>query len=125
MADSPSGPTTAAKPRLAEARTQSLAGRLMREHVRPQGQRIAFALGCMTVVAATTAALAKQLEPIPDQVFAERSWDKLVHVTLSLLAIFIDKGTAGSGTAAAMHHDGQRLVAHLRGRLFSRTGHVA
>jgi subfamily B ATP-binding cassette protein MsbA len=118
MADSRSSPTTAAKPRLADVRTQTLAGRLMREHVRPQGRRIAFALGCMTVVAATTAALAKQMEPILDQVFAERSWDTLVNVSLSVLAIFVVKGIAGYGQAVAMNHVGQRIVADLQRRLF-------
>ncbi len=119
MADShPSRTSAAARPRLADARAQSLAGRLLREHVRPQGRRIAFALACMAVVAATTAALAKQMEPILDQVFAERSWDALVNVAMSVLAIFVVKGIAGYGQAVAMNHVGQRIVADLQRRLF-------
>ena len=122
MADSrPSSPASAPKPRLADTRTRTLAGRLMREHVRPQAGRIAFALGCMAVVAATTAALAKQMEPILDQVFAEGSMDALITISATVLVIFVIKGIAGYGQAVAMNHVGQRIVADLQRRLF---GHL-
>ncbi len=119
MADSRSSPATAAaRPRLAETRTRVLAARLIREHVRPELRRIAFALLCMAVVAATTAALAKLMEPILDQVFAEGSWDRLVTIALTVLVIFVVKGLAGYGQAVAMNHVGQRIVANLQRRLF-------
>ena len=122
MADSrPSPSPSAPKPRLADTRTRVLAGRLMREHVRPQAGRIAFALGCMAVVAATTAALAKQMEPILDQVFAQGSMDTLVTISATVLVIFVIKGIAGYGQAVAMNHVGQRIVADLQRRLF---GHL-
>src|SRR5690606_19417255 len=62
--------------------------------------------------------LAKQMEPILDQVFAERSWDALVDVAMSVLAIFVVKGIAGYGQAVAMNHVVQRIVADLQRRLF-------
>ena len=105
-------------PRLGEARTRVLAGRLLRHHVRPQARRIALALGCMAVVAASTAALAKQMEPILDQVFAEQSGSTLLTVAFTVLAIFVVKGVAGYGQAVAMNHVGQRIVADLQRRLF-------
>jgi len=117
---SPPFPTepAAGKPGLTDTRSRALVARLLREQVRPQLPRIGFALVCMAVVAATTAALAKQMEPILDQVFAERSQGALFTIAATVLAIFVVKGLAGYGQAVAMNHVGQRIVADLQRRLF-------
>ena len=52
--------------------TITLVGRLMRDHIRPHLWRIAFALLCMVVAAGSTAALAKLMEPVLDDVFLQR-----------------------------------------------------
>ena len=116
-APNPAG-TAAGKPRVADARSRVLAARLLEEQVRPQARRIGFALACMAVVAATTALLAKQMEPILDQVFAERSPGTLYTIAGTVLAIFVAKGLAGYGQAVTMNHVGQRIVADLQRRLF-------
>ena len=102
----------------ADGRTHALTGRLIRDHVRPQAGRILFALACMAAAAAATAALARQMEPVLDQVFAERDAGALTTAALSVFVIFLVKGVATYGQAVTMNHVGQRIVADLQSSLF-------
>ncbi len=103
---------------LTTADTSALLRRLLVEHVRPQAWRIAGAVLMMSVVAASTAALAKLMEPILDQVFTRRDQDMLLHVAAAVLVVFLIKGVATYGQSVQMTHVGQRIVADLQKRLF-------
>jgi subfamily B ATP-binding cassette protein MsbA len=104
---------------LSDGRTRTLMSRLLRRHVRPQSWRILLALACMAAAAAATAALAYQMEPVIDRVFAEGNRDALLTVAVTVLAIFVVKGIATYGEAAIMTYVGQRIVADLQAAMFA------
>ncbi len=104
---------------LADATTRSLLGRLLRQEVRPHAWRLAFGVAMMGLVAASTAALAKLMEPVLDDVFTRRDPDMLAWVAGSVLVVFAVKGAANYLQALTMSHVGLRIVADLQHRLFS------
>ena len=113
-------PLTAVPP----ASTQALVGRLLRDHVRPYAGRLALALVLMAIVAASTATLAKLMEPVLDQVFTNRDPAALRQVALVVLVVFAVKGLASYGEAVLMNGVGQRIIADLQAALFGRLIHA-
>ncbi|MSP49888.1 MAG: ATP-binding cassette domain-containing protein [Alphaproteobacteria bacterium] len=91
--------------------------RLLRENVRPEARWLVLALLCMVLVAFSTAALAKLMEPVLDQVFTQKSRERLLEVALSVLAVFLIKGFATYGQAVLMSRVGLRIVARLQTRV--------
>ena len=91
----------------------------MRDEVRPHVRRLALAAGCMVVVAATTAAYAYMMEPVLNEVFANKNRDMLVVLPLIVVAIFVVKGLAGYGQAVLMNQVSQRIIADLQTRMFA------
>ncbi len=96
-----------------------MVGRLVREHVRPHLGRIAFSLVCMAIAAAATAAMAKIMEPMLDDIFKDRDFDALHNIAIIVLAVFVIKGLATYGQAVAMNYVGQRILADIQIRMFS------
>ncbi len=70
----------------------SLVDRLWREHIKSYKWYICGVLLCMAVAALTTAALAKMLQPLFDDVFVARNEGMLIQVASFVLGIFILKG---------------------------------
>jgi subfamily B ATP-binding cassette protein MsbA len=103
---------------LTTADTSALLRRLVVEHVRPQAWRLTGAVLLMAVVAASTAALAKLMEPVLDEVFTRRDPQMLWRVAAAVLVVFLVKGVATYGQSVQMTHVGQRIVADLQKRLF-------
>ncbi len=99
--------------------TKALVGRLLREHVKRYAPRFALALVLMVLVAGSTAALAKLMEPVLDEVFTAKDRDKLILVAGFVLATFVVKGLANFGQQVVMEGVTQRIVADVRKRLFS------
>ena len=91
--------------------------RLLGENVRPEAGWLALAFLCMVVVALSTAALAKLMEPVLDQVFTERNRDQLLTVALAVLAVFVAKGLATYAQSVLMSRVGLRIVARLQTRV--------
>ena len=98
--------------------TAALGRRLLSDHVRPQLGRIAAALACMAVAAATAAALAYLMEPVVDEIFVERNEGALKFIAVSVLAVFVIRGAATYGQSVLMNHVGQRIIAKMQQRLF-------
>ena len=99
--------------------TKALVGRLLREHVRRYAPRFVLALVLMALVAASTAVLAKLMEPVLDEVFTAKDRDQLLLVAGFVLATFVVKGLANFGQQVVMEGVTQRIVADVRKRLFS------
>jgi subfamily B ATP-binding cassette protein MsbA len=95
----------------------------VREHVRPHLGRIAFSLVCMAIAAAATAAMAKIMEPMLDDIFKDRDFDALHNIAMIILAVFVTKGFATYGQAVAMSYVGQRILADIQIRMFSHLIH--
>jgi subfamily B ATP-binding cassette protein MsbA len=98
--------------------TRVLMRRLLREHVAGYWKRIALAMVMMVLVAASTASLAKLMEPVLDQVFTQKNSAMLREVAVVILVAFMIKGASAYGHGVLMNHVGQRIVADLQIRLF-------
>jgi subfamily B ATP-binding cassette protein MsbA len=98
--------------------TSQLMRRLLREHVAGYWGRIALAMVLMVMVAASTASLAKLMEPVLDQVFTQKDASRLREVAAMIMAAFFIKGMSAYGHGVLMNHVGQRIVADLQIRLF-------
>ena len=101
--------------------TWPLVKRIVREHLRPHLGRVAFSFVCMGIVAATTAALARIMEPLIDGAFDNRNLDRLYVIAAITFAIFAAKGVAAYGQEVMMNFIGQRIIADIQIRMF---GHL-
>ena len=97
--------------------TKALSLRLIKEYLRPYRRMCFLGLVCMVVGAACTALLAKQMEPIIDEVFVARNADMLMAVALQVFMIFLVKGLSDYGSSVTMTHVGERIVADMRSQL--------
>ncbi|MEO3432934.1 lipid A export permease/ATP-binding protein MsbA [Inquilinus sp. CAU 1745] len=102
-----------------EENSGRLVRRLYREHLRHHLGTIALAILCMALVAASTAAMAKMMEPIIDTIFTERRGDMLVPVAAAVLAIFLVKGFGTYAQSVLMNNVGRKIIAELQDRMFA------
>jgi subfamily B ATP-binding cassette protein MsbA len=97
----------------------SLVARLWQEHIKPYRWYVGGGLGCMAVAAVTTAALAKMLQPLFDDVFVARNEDMLFYVAFWVLCVFILKGISSFGESVSMIYVGQKIIGDIQKRLFN------
>lgn len=96
----------------------SLVARLWREHIQPYKWYICGGLVCMAIAALTTAALAKMLQPLFDDVFVARNESMLIQVASFVLGIFVLKGFSSFGEAISLIYVGQKIIGDIQKRLF-------
>ncbi|WP_241503783.1 ABC transporter ATP-binding protein [Ferruginivarius sediminum] len=97
-----------------DERSLSLVRRLLATYVRPHLWRIAAALLCMAVVAASTAAFTQLMKPIINDIFVNKREEMLLPIALGALVVFTAKGVATYGQAVLMSHVGFRIVADMQ-----------
>jgi subfamily B ATP-binding cassette protein MsbA len=112
------------RPSLIRDLTTGPAGRLLREHVRPQTRWLLGAVFCMAVYAAATAGQAWIMEPMLDHVFLQRDRTMLLLVPLAVIVLALVKGSSGYGQVVFMARIGQRAIAGLQQRLFDHLVHA-
>jgi subfamily B ATP-binding cassette protein MsbA len=100
--------------------TAALVRRLAGGFLRPYVSRVALALVCMGVVAATTAANAWLMQPVLDRIFMQRESELLWAIALAVLGLAVAKGIATYFQSVLMTHVGQRVVADIQTALFAR-----
>ncbi|MBS0271058.1 MAG: ATP-binding cassette domain-containing protein [Proteobacteria bacterium] len=103
---------------LSDKASLSLVSRLWREHIKPYKWYICGGLICMAIAALTTAALAKMLQPLFDDVFVARNEDMLIQVATFVLCIFVLKGFSSFGEAISLIYVGQKIIGDIQKRLF-------
>lgn len=101
--------------------TVALVSRLAREHIRPLLPRLGFSLICMAIAASMTAAMAKLMEPILDEVFKAGNTARLHEIAAIILIVFAVKGLATYGQGVTMNYVGMRIIADVQTKMF---GHV-
>jgi ATP-binding cassette, subfamily B, bacterial MsbA len=99
--------------------TLGLVRRLLQNHVRPHYWRIGVALVCMAIAAASTAALAKLMEPVLDDVFFNRDQDRLIAIGAMVLGVFLAKGMGTFGQSVLMNFVGFKIIADFQERMFA------
>ncbi len=98
--------------------TRQLMVRLWRQYIRPYKKHFFLSLLCMALGAAATAGLAKQMEPIIDDVFKSENINALRYVSFIVFGLFIIKGLSSYGESIFMNFIGQRIIANLQQDLF-------
>ena len=99
--------------------TLGLVRRLLQNHVRPHYWRIGVALVCMAIAAASTAALAKLMEPVLDDVFFNRDQDRLIAIGAMVLGVFLAEGMGTFGQSVLMNFVGFKIIADFQERMFA------
>ena len=99
----------------------SLVRRLFITYVSPQKNKVIISLLLMLIAAAMTGAMAKLMEPIIDQVFAEKSRTMIVPVAVGVFGVFILRGFANYGQSVLMNNVSQRVVSNIQKDMF---GHL-
>jgi ATP-binding cassette, subfamily B, bacterial MsbA len=105
-------------------KSSDLVRRLAREYIAPYKKRVWLAIGCMMVVAATTAGNAWMVKPMMDKIFVERQQDMLVIIPLVILALTLIKGAASYGESLLMKTTGQRMATDLQMALYRHLLHA-
>lgn len=86
-------------------------------YLRPYRKRLSIAIGCMIVLAACTAALAWVLQPALDEALAGNT-QYIYLIPVSIIVLYLVKGTAYYGQSYFMGFIGQRVIYDLRQQLY-------
>ncbi len=108
----------AAKLDFRDERSWPLLKRLFGEAVRPYARQLVFALICMGLVAAMTAAFAWLIEPVVNNVFVAEDRSSLWMIGLAVVAVFAIKNIAAYAQEVLIGFVGQRVIADTQKRLF-------
>lgn len=106
-------------PLSSQTSTRLLLRRLFVEAVGPYRGWIVLALVCMALVAGATAATAKLMEPIVNDVFMSRDAALLWPVASMVLVTFAVKGGSEYAQSVLMARVGLRIITDLQQRLFT------
>ena len=96
-----------------------LLARLFRGYIGKHWGKLTVAMLAMAVVALTTAAYARIMQPLTDLVFVERDPTDMILVPLTFLAIAVIKGLATYIQSYLMGVFGQRIIADVQNSLFA------
>ncbi len=99
--------------------TKALLARLLRGYIGKHWGKLTVAMLAMAVVALTTAAYARIMQPLTDLVFVERDPTDMVLVPLAFLGIAVIKGLATYIQSYLMGVFGQRIIADVQNSLFA------
>ena len=104
--------------------TRQLVRRIVKDYSKEHAWRFLGAGICMVLVALSTGAMAKVVEPMMNEVFDAKNADSLAMVAMAVMAIFLVKGVAGLGHALLMNDIGRRIIRKIQIQLFERViGH--
>ncbi len=105
---------------LPDKSTWSLIKRLAGTYLRPYSGQLALALFFMFIAAAMTAAFAKLIQPVLDDVLYGKKVDMILPVAGALFAVFVTRGFATYLHTIMMYKIGQSVVADVQNALFAR-----
>ena len=92
--------------------------RLMAENLRGHTGKFIIAVGCMLVVAASTAAIAWLMREMVNGIFVERNSQAVLNVSLGIMIAYLAKGIATYFQTVTMGSVGASIVARLQQRQF-------
>jgi ATP-binding cassette, subfamily B, bacterial MsbA len=105
-------------PALPPTSSYQLIRRLLQAYLRPHLGKFSLAVLFMTLGAAMTGAMAKLMEPIIDQVFQARDYDRLLLVAAAVFTVFVLRGLATYSHSLLMNTIGQRIVTDVQQQLY-------
>lgn len=107
-------------------RTESslLLKRLGREYVYPHRKRVAMAVVCMIILAASNATNAWLMQPVLDDVFVNKNHDLLLIVPVAVAIVMLIGALANYGQTILMRTVGQRVISNMQIALFEHLIHA-
>lgn len=102
----------------AQASTQDLTSKLL-AYAKPYTFQMVLGLMCMIMVAGATAASAKLMKPIINDIFLGRKEDMLLPVTGMIFLVFFLKGLFGYAESVLMAFVGNRVIADVQKDFFT------
>jgi subfamily B ATP-binding cassette protein MsbA len=102
-----------------DASTRELLSRLMSVYMRHHVRTICGAIACMVVVAGSTIAFAKLIEPILDGVFDNQNENVIIPIALVLVAIGVCRGFATFGQNMLMARASLSIVRDIQAEVFA------
>ena len=99
-------------------KSMPLIKRIMREYVSDHWGTLFFAICFMIIAAMMTAAFAKMIEPVIDQVLVAGNTSRIWALGLGIFIIFFVRGIASYIEAILMNKIGQGVVASIQKDLF-------
>ena len=95
-----------------------LARRVLNEHVKKYYKKLAWAVVCMGIAAAATAAFPYYLKPAFDLIFKSKDGGDLIFFCFCIFGSFLVKGVASYGESVIMMSVGQKIIFDIQERLF-------
>ena len=111
--------TTTSPGPAAKGTTKALLARLFRGYIGKHWRKLTVAMIAMAVVAATTAAYARIMQPLTDLVFVDRDATGMIVVPLIFIGIAVVKAAATYVQSYLMGVFGQRIIADVQNALFA------
>ncbi|MCI5050579.1 MAG: ABC transporter ATP-binding protein/permease [Rickettsiales bacterium] len=93
--------------------------RMLHEYVAPHKTRIFYAVICMVIAAAATAANAWMIQPVLDEIFVNRDEQLLMLIPIIVGVIAFISGIANYGQSIFMRYVGQQVIADMQMALFA------
>ena len=90
------------------------------EYISDSWLLLGIAMGCMIVVAATTAATAFLVKPVLDEIFMQKNTAMLMVLPVVVMVLYICRGIAMYGQEYLMKYVGERIIKRLRDNLYDR-----
>lgn len=98
-------------------RSLDLLRRMVKDYARPHLKVMMYALVCMCMTALATAFLAKQVQPIIDDIFTQKDRERLFQIAVLVLGTFFIKGIASYGESVFLNQIGLRIVRQIQKQL--------
>jgi subfamily B ATP-binding cassette protein MsbA len=92
--------------------------RLLHDYMRRQWSKIAFAVACMIVTAATTGGIALLVDPTVKYLFLQKNHAMLVLIPLAAIAIVTLRALSAYGAESTINSVGERIVAAAQRDMF-------
>lgn len=103
-----------------EFKTSALVARLIRDYLKPYFPRILLAFLLMVIAAAMTAAFAKLIEPILDEVLNNKQRHLIWPMASAVFAAFAIRGLATYGHTLLMNKTGHEIIAQIQHELIEK-----
>lgn len=97
-----------------DATTLSLTRRLIKSYLSPYKWVLAGGLISMIAGAACTAYMARQMQPVIDDIFIAHNAQMLIFVAIQVFLVFLVKGLASYFQSISMSYVGERIVSDMR-----------
>lgn len=101
-----------------DPQAKSVMRRIVRENLGVYRKQYMLAIGCMVLVAATTAFSAYIIKDVVNKVFDQRNLQEAWYVAGIILAVFAIKGFAGFGQDVLLNRIGNNIIARYQKRVY-------